>query len=81
MMAVRKKNADTAQCLINHGADIGFKDANGDSPLHMAVEAGSTELIALLAKNGANLNQVNSIVRALPEESHLRSAPCPRPCR
>eukprot|EP00962_Isochrysis_galbana_P048724 scaffold20382_cov129-Isochrysis_galbana.AAC.5 len=65
-MAVRKKNADTTQSLINHGADINFKDANGDSPLHMAVEAGSTELIGILAKNGAHLNQVNSIVRAVP---------------
>jgi ankyrin repeat protein len=64
MMAVRKKNGDTTQCLINHGADVNFKDANGDSPLHMAVEAGSTELLSVLAKDGANLNQVNTIVRA-----------------
>lgn len=42
--------------LIENGATIHFKDANGQSPIILAAIAGNTEEIAVLLKNGANIN-------------------------
>lgn len=47
----------TAQLLINHGADITIKSADGITPLHAAVDAGNTFIVKLLISKGARVNE------------------------
>jgi ankyrin repeat protein len=43
--------------LIEHGADINFRDIlNGGTCLHIAAGAGNLELVSLMLKSGANPN-------------------------
>jgi len=42
--------------LIEKGAQINFKNKNGQSPLHVAVMQGNSELIKMLIENGAKIN-------------------------
>ena len=45
--------------LIDAGASPNVKDANGNSPLHLAAIRGKSDVIRLLAKAGANFNTRN----------------------
>jgi ankyrin repeat protein len=42
--------------LIRHGADVNAPDYKGFTPVHVAAEAGITDVIRLLAANGADVN-------------------------
>jgi ankyrin repeat protein len=46
---------DAMQLLIDAGANINAKTPEGDSALHIAAFAGKTDVVRLLAKNGADL--------------------------
>ena len=45
--------ADVAELLIAKGADINVKDANGSTPLSLAISKKNEEIINLLKKHGA----------------------------
>lgn len=45
--------------LIEKGADLNFKDANGQSPIILASIAGNTEEIRVLLKHGADINDMD----------------------
>ncbi|CAE8619972.1 unnamed protein product, partial [Polarella glacialis] len=45
--------ADTAACLLSHGADAGLVNSFGQTALHIACRQGPPELIATLCANGA----------------------------
>jgi ankyrin repeat protein len=45
--------------LIENGASVNFKDANGQSPIILAAIAGNPEEIDILLKNGANINDTD----------------------
>jgi hypothetical protein len=45
---------DTAEFLINHGADINAKNEDGWTPLHVAVFNGHLALVKLLLEKGAD---------------------------
>jgi len=48
------RNLETAQLLLEHGADVNAKQAGGYTPLHQAAAAGLTEMAQLLLKAGAD---------------------------
>ncbi|CAI9089161.1 OLC1v1023672C1 [Oldenlandia corymbosa var. corymbosa] len=54
--AVAGKHQPTVMYLINSGADITKSDVDGCTPLHYAVEVGSTELVKLLISKGADFS-------------------------
>lgn len=45
--------------LIENGANLNFKDANGQSPIILASIAGNVEEIRILLKHGANINDMD----------------------
>lgn len=45
--------------LIEHGADVNTANNNGFTPLFVAIEKGNPELVALLLKNGADVNAIH----------------------
>jgi len=51
--------SDAAKELIDGGADLEARDANGDTPLHRAVFRKQTELVRLLLTAGADANARN----------------------
>lgn len=64
--AVEEDNLEMAKFLVDSGASLSLPDADGDSPLHMAimcretnVESVTTSIACLLASNGADLTLKN----------------------
>lgn len=51
---------NAVQHLISHGADINSPDAEGNTPLHLAVIKNLPEVVKILTKAGALVNRVNS---------------------
>jgi ankyrin repeat protein len=47
------------ELLLKHGADINAKDANGNTPLHLAAEWGDPEIVSALLARGADARAVN----------------------
>lgn len=47
---------DAIRCLLDHGADVNYKDKYGFTPLHAAIFWGNTEIAAMLLDAGANMN-------------------------
>jgi hypothetical protein len=54
--AAQGGNAQDCESLIDLGADIDWKNTNGDTALLAACRRGHTETISLLLKSGANCN-------------------------
>ena len=42
--------------LLDHGAEINFKNVEGQTPLHLVCEAGNFEIMKHLVERGANIN-------------------------
>jgi ankyrin repeat protein len=45
-----QRNLDTVQLLVEHGADVRGRDMNGNTPLHLAVRAGKTDVVKFLVE-------------------------------
>lgn len=52
-------NSKAVKLLIEKGANVNYKDSNGQTPLILASITGSIEEIALLLKAGADINGVD----------------------
>jgi ankyrin repeat protein len=57
---------DLMQLLIEKGADVNVRDAEGDSPLDEAVWIGSLDATAVLLAHGAHLNEPQTTSGATP---------------
>ena len=53
------KGIDFVKLLIERGADVNAKDANGNMPLNYAAQFDNLEVISLLLDKGANINAQN----------------------
>ena len=49
-----KRQVETIQCLLHHGADIHLPDANGATPLHRAVRTRCAAAVKCLLKAGSD---------------------------
>ena len=58
-VAILSKNKDLATFLIQKGADVNYKDAQGNTLLHLAVQNKDKEMVLLLLENGADVNAQN----------------------
>ena len=69
-----------ALCLIQHKADVNARDANGETPLVVALRAGKPRVVQVLLENGADLNVRSSDGNCVlhsgdsftPREQHFR---------
>lgn len=60
MYAAQVGRIDYLQLLLDHGAEIDFQNANGDTALIKAADGDKLESIRFLLANGANINLPNS---------------------
>lgn len=58
--AVRAKNVEGVQTLINQGTDVDAEDDIGSTPLDWAVYGGCEEIVEILLQAGANVNACNN---------------------
>lgn len=49
----------TIKLLLSHGANITAKNADGNTPLHLAVLTSAWEVVQLLLRHGADLDRRN----------------------
>ncbi|KAI9257420.1 ankyrin repeat-containing domain protein [Sporodiniella umbellata] len=59
LQAVRSKNVDVAEALLQAGADVTQKTLKGNTPLHIAVYTEKYQMVRLLLEYGADCNAVN----------------------
>ena len=62
---VPESNQRLAAALIEAGADVNAMDENGETPLHLATDAGEASLVALLLEAGADVNACEEYGRSL----------------
>lgn len=53
-------NAKAVRLLIEKGADVHYRDSNGDTPLILAALTGNIEEIEILLRAGADIDEVDS---------------------
>ena len=54
---------NSALFLINHGADVNMTDARDNSPLHIVLDNGNTNMLSIAAKlieQGAHIDTQNT---------------------
>ena len=54
-----KAMVETIRLLLKHGADIAAKDADDNTPLHLAMPTSEWEVVKLLIAHGADRNARN----------------------
>ncbi len=59
--SVRSDVADLVRLLLAHGADVGQRGVNDDTPLHLAAGQGDLGLVDLLLQHGADPNAITRI--------------------
>jgi hypothetical protein len=58
--AIRNKQTEIAQLLIDKGADVNAKDNRGKTPLHFAVESGQKAIVETIIAKGADVNVMDA---------------------
>lgn len=57
--AIEENHVDTVKCLLEHKANVSISDLDGYSPIHMAVESQSFEIVDMLYRKGADINAIS----------------------
>ncbi|MBP6237636.1 MAG: ankyrin repeat domain-containing protein [Saprospiraceae bacterium] len=57
LAAIRDENVDVVEILLNNGADPNFCNSKGWFPLHFATQKNNMEIVKLLVKFGAMIDQ------------------------
>jgi ankyrin repeat protein len=74
--AVNKKNADAVKILLQHGADVNWKDGFQTSALMYAAASGQEQIIKILLDNDADVfakdEQGNNVLSAAKESKNNR---------
>lgn len=55
---INARNESAATLLITEGVDININDHQGSTPLHLALDSGLGDIVALLLENGANTDRL-----------------------
>ncbi|KAK8037353.1 hypothetical protein PG991_000699 [Apiospora marii] len=63
---IRNHNVQSLLKLLNVGADMEFKDENGETPLYLATRLGFQDMIKLLLEKGADPESINPNLPNLP---------------
>jgi ankyrin repeat protein len=58
--AARRNYTKCVEYLIKNGADVNYRNRQGQSPVFLAVQYGSKNSLELLCQNGANVNFIDS---------------------
>lgn len=58
--AIKKNNLVTVSSLLNAGADVNYKDAQGNNLLHIAATAEADNVVSALATAGVKVNDINN---------------------
>ena len=61
MYAIAANRPDLLEWLLKHNANLDLTMGNGDTALLMAIKLGKKEIVELLVKNKANVNQKNRL--------------------
>jgi ankyrin repeat protein len=64
--SAKRNDVDMTMLLISRGADTEFRDLHGRTVLFHAVITGSVDVMAILIKNGSNVNAVENKRRFTP---------------
>ena len=59
-LAMRKKDMELVELLLEHGADINHGDRHGNAVLHWAASSWNTDTVKFLLEHGADINRENS---------------------
>ena len=54
-MAASKNHLETIKSLLSHGADIGAKDSNDETPLYRAASEGCIEALEVRLQNSSTV--------------------------
>jgi len=58
--AASEGRVETIKSLIAQGGDINAKNAHGQSPLHLAVKQGNSDVVQVLLENGAEVDAIET---------------------
>ena len=61
MIAVRNRNTEMVELLLQNGADVGQKDEEGNTALIFAAVQDKKEIVEMLIERGANLDDKGSL--------------------
>lgn len=53
IMAIEESDIETVKCLVEHGANVNFKNDQGDTPLKMAKKIKNADIVSYLKTHGA----------------------------
>ena len=58
-LATQKGNGETAQMLLEAGADVLLKDEDGNTPFHLATRFNNPEIVKAIIQHGVDVNVLN----------------------
>ncbi|XP_076279889.1 uncharacterized protein LOC143208872 [Lasioglossum baleicum] len=70
--AVKRKQVQMVELLINYGANVNVKNSQGETPIFDAIRSRDKQMIKLLLSNGADIKEDPKVLRAAVENGNLK---------